>query len=92
VLGDQPRNGPIPDGHAIFDATTGDKLVELPAPGSGITLGQIGWDNDGTVLAVASEGHTSAIVRFGLDGRLTRATPVVDVSDHHLGYRLATRP
>jgi hypothetical protein len=92
VLGAQPRNGPVPDGRAVFDAATGEKLVELPGPGADITLGQVAWGVDHTVLAIASEGHASAIVRFGLDGRLTRATPVVDVSDQHLGYRLAVRP
>jgi hypothetical protein len=89
VLGDQPRNGPIPDGHAIFDATTGSKVVDLPELGTGVTLGQLVWDGDGTVLAVANGTDASTIVRFDLQGHLTRATPVVDTAGM---YRLATRP
>jgi hypothetical protein len=46
-------------------------------------------DVDGTVLAVAHSTRGSAIVRFDLQGHLTRATPMADTPN---GYRLATRP
>jgi hypothetical protein len=88
VVGDQPRNGPVPDGVAIFDAATGAKLVELPALGFGASIRQLVWDFDDTLLATADSSDRSAIVRFDLDGHVTRATPVVDAVD---GYRLATR-
>jgi hypothetical protein len=88
VLGDQPRSGPVPDGRAIFDATTGAKLVELPALGFGASISQVAWDFDDTVLAAADSSGLSTIVRFDLAGHVTRATPVVDEVD---GYRLATR-
>jgi hypothetical protein len=90
VLGDQSRNGAIPDGRAIFDATTGAKIVELKGPGGlGVALGQFTWDFDDTVLVAADSDNESAIIRFDLHGHLTRATAV---SGTPHGYRLATRP
>ncbi|WP_151083273.1 hypothetical protein [Nocardioides cynanchi] len=90
VLGDQPRNGPTSDAIAVFDARTGHKVADLNRPGGpGVTLGQPAWDVDDTVLAVADSTEGSTIVRFDLQGHVTRATSVSHASG---AYRLATRP
>jgi hypothetical protein len=89
VLGYQPGDGIGTDNYAVFDAETGSQVVELPHLGMMVALGELSWDFDGTVLAVANGTGGSAIVRFDLQGNLTRATPVADTPN---GYRLATRP
>jgi hypothetical protein len=89
VLGYQPGDGIGTDSYAVFDAGTGSKVVELPHLGMTVALQGVSWDVDGTVLAVAHSTRGSAIVRFDLQGHLTRATPMADTPN---GYRLATRP
>jgi hypothetical protein len=92
VLGVQPADG-SPDTYAVFDAATGRRITTFSlgsiAPRF---VGSPAWDINDTLLAAVTANRTSAIVRIDLDGRVTRATPVVDVSGQHLGYRLATRP
>jgi hypothetical protein len=81
------------DSYAVFDAATGVKIADVPALASGWVT-QVAWDFDDTLLAVADDGsdHT-AIVRFALDGHVTRATPVRQQSSSSLEvFRLATRP
>jgi hypothetical protein len=94
VLGVQGRDG-VPDGYAIFDVATGDKVTELSTPLSGIRVGQIAWDVDDTLLAVTQDGRSrdDAIVRFDLHGHATLATEPKPSSDTSFPiYRLATRP
>jgi hypothetical protein len=90
VVGLQPGT----DSYAVFDAESGTKVADLPSLLTVNWISQVAWDSDDTLLAVVDDGsdHT-AIVRFGLDGQVTRATPVraqkytsIDV------FRLATRP
>ncbi|HEY2879401.1 hypothetical protein [Nocardioides sp.] len=81
------------DSYAVFDAVTGQKVADFPTWSSG-WITQVAWDLDDTLLAVVNDGSDrTAIVRFGRNGLVTRATPVrqkkyasVDV------FRLATRP
>ena len=40
-------------------------------------IGQKGWESDDTVLAYVSDGPSEALLRFGVDGTLERATDVV---------------
>jgi hypothetical protein len=92
VVGLQSGNGSA-DSYAVFDATTGAKVSDLPQWSSG-WITQVAWDSDDTLLAVVHDGRSqTAIVRFDLNGRITRATPVrpqkylsVEV------FRFATRP
>ncbi|MGA8246665.1 MAG: hypothetical protein WB797_07155 [Nocardioides sp.] len=91
VLGYQPGDGIGTDSYAILDATTGNKVVELPHLGMAVSLHSLTWDFDDTVLAVASTDQDEAIVRFDQQGNLTRATPTRPVGDTY-AYRLATRP
>jgi len=94
VLGVQGRDG-VPDGYAIFDVATGDKVTEFSTPLSGIRVGQIAWDVDDTLLAVTQDGRSrdDAIVRFDLHGHATLATEPKPSSDTSFPiYRLPTRP
>jgi hypothetical protein len=95
VLADQSRNGPIPDGVAIFDVATGHKVAELGVGGFATQLGQFAWESDRSVLAVAQDwtARRDAIVRFDLQGHATLATtPKQEVDQSFPVYRLATRP
>ena len=81
------------DSTAVFDAATGLKVADLPAWAPGWVT-QIAWDFDDTLLAVVNDGsdHT-AIVRFGVDGHVTRATPVRQQENASIEvFRIATRP
>jgi hypothetical protein len=94
VLGVQRRDG-FPDGYAIFDAGTGDKVTEFSTPLLGIRIGQIAWDVGDTLLAVTQDGRSrdDAIVRFDLHGHATLATePRTHADPSFPVYRLATRP
>lgn len=81
------------DSYAVFDAVTGLKVADLPTWGSG-WVSQVAWDFDDTLLAVVDDGSgRTAIVRFGLNGDVTRATPVREqTSSSNDVFRLATRP
>ena len=95
VLADQSRNGPVPDGLAIFDVATGKKVVELGVGGFASQLRQPVWESDTSVLAVAQDWNArrDAIVRFDLQGHATRATATGQEVDQNFPvYRLATRP
>jgi hypothetical protein len=95
VLGVQRRDGE-PDGYAIFDAATGDKVTEFGSTPLGeFGIRQVAWDVDDTVLAVAQDGRSSddAIVRFDLHGHTTLATEPKPAADPSFPvFRLATRP
>jgi hypothetical protein len=79
-------------GYAVFDAVTGNQIVQLDPLGDNVLISQLAWDFDDTLLAVASDGKQEAIVRFDLDGRASLATPPRGVIDGSHAYRLATRP
>ncbi|HEY3528101.1 MAG TPA: hypothetical protein VGK78_03050 [Nocardioides sp.] len=81
------------DSYAVFNAATGAKVADL----GGWTPGwitQVAWDFDDTLLAVADDGQgQTAIVRFDLNGHVTRTTAVRQQKNASLEvYRLATRP
>jgi hypothetical protein len=80
------------ESYAIFDAITGHKVASLDTIGDNVGIGGPVWDFNDTLLAVASDGHNEAIVRFDLNGHPTRATEVRPVSGVNDVYRLATRP
>jgi hypothetical protein len=79
-------------GYTIFDAVTGNRIVQLDPLGDDVVINQIAWDFDDTLLAVASDGQQEAIVRFDLQGHVTRATATKPATDGTDVYRLATRP
>jgi hypothetical protein len=95
VLGDQARPGPVPDGVAVFDVATGDKVVELGVGGFASQLLQPTWESGSTVLAVAQDltSRRDAIMRFDLQGHATLATrPTREADTSFPVHRLVTRP
>ena len=50
------------------------------------------WDTNDTLLSIGRGTDTVAIVRIDLQGRWSRATPIVHSASYWAGYRLATRP
>ena len=60
--------------------------------GDHVYIRQVAWDFNDTLLAVAAEAKEQAIVRFDLQGHVTRATTPSGVLDGTDVYRLATRP
>jgi hypothetical protein len=78
-------------GYAVFDAVTGNQIVQLDPLGDNVLISQLAWDFDDTLLAVASDGQQEAIVRFDLQGHATRATATKPATNGSDVYRLATR-
>jgi hypothetical protein len=76
----------------IFDAVDGQRLASFQPFGSDVFVVEWAWDTDDTILAVATDGHETAIVRFDRNGQVTRATPVRTLTNRTDVYRLATRP
>jgi hypothetical protein len=76
---------------AVFDAVTGDRVTPLNVPANVLLHGVV-WDENDTVLAVATTPDQQGILRFDLQGRPSRATAVRSVSDIPDYYRFATRP
>jgi hypothetical protein len=68
----------------------GTTLTTISSGGE-FTVSQTAWDVDDTVLAVASEGHGQAVLRFDREGNIYRVTPVRQQTDGDV-YRFATRP
>jgi hypothetical protein len=81
-----------PQVYAILDATTGHVIARLDTIGAYVTIEQVAWDFDDTLLAVANDGHDEAIIRWDLQGHATRATATRQVRHLIEVYRLATRP
>jgi hypothetical protein len=82
---------PNPGVYAILDATTGAEVARLDPIGEHVSIQQVAWDFDDTLLAVASDGQQEAIVRFDLQGHATRATATKPATNGSDVYRLATR-
>lgn len=83
---------PNPGVYAILDATTGAEVARLAPIGEHVSIQQVAWDFDDTLLAVATDSLDEAIVRFDLQGHVTRATATKPATDGQDVYRLATRP
>jgi hypothetical protein len=63
---------------AVLDARTHREVATFDQPRKGqVTIGQTTWESDDTVLAYVSDGPSEALLRFGVDGTLERATEVV---------------
>lgn len=63
---------------AVLDARTQREVATFDQPRKGqVIIGQKGWESDDTVLAYVSDGPSEALLRFGVDGTLERATDVV---------------
>jgi hypothetical protein len=92
VVGLRSGNGSA-DSYAVFDAATGAKVSDLAQWSPG-WITQLAWDSNDTLLAVVHDGQgQTAIVRFDLNGHITRATPVREQKHASVEvYRLATRP
>ncbi len=88
VLGVQPVDGAaMGNDYAVFDAITGTKLLGFTNESQPV------WDFNDTLLTVEGGANTSAIVRTGLEGNRTLATPIVQGASYgDGGYLLATRP
>jgi hypothetical protein len=62
----------------VLDARTHREVATFDQPRKGqVTIGQTTWESDDTVLAYVSDGPSEALLRFGVDGTLERATEVV---------------
>lgn len=66
----------------VLDARTHRVVATFNQPRNGrLTIGQRAWESDSSALAFVSEGsRRQALLRFGVDGTLERATAVVDGS------------
>jgi len=74
----------------IRDAATGREVMSAVLPNLSM-VGRPVWEGDGSVLVVAEDRRQQqAIVRVGLDGTVTRATPVAPRGKG--SYRLAAAP
>jgi hypothetical protein len=73
----------------VFDADSGE-----PVPAVADALASLGvvqlplvWEDDSHLLGVLTHGERRAIVRVGLDGRVTRASAVLAAeSDHDIVF------
>ena len=75
---------------AVRDAATGHRVRTTVLPDLSI-VGRPVWEGDDAVLVVVEDRqHRQAIVRVGLDGTITRATPVAPAGQGT--YRLAASP
>jgi len=60
----------------IWDAATGHQVLQKVLPG--LIVDAEAWEGDDSVLVVAEDREgQEAILRVGLDGTVTRTTPVV---------------
>jgi hypothetical protein len=67
---------------AVLDARTHREVATFDQPRKGqVTIGQKAWESGDTVLAFVSDGPKQALLRFGVNGTLERATDVVKGSD-----------
>jgi RNA polymerase sigma factor (sigma-70 family) len=74
----------------IWDAATGRRVTRVVLPDLTI-VGGTAWEGDDAVLVVAEDRrHQQAIVRVGVDGDVTRATPVAAAGEGT--FRLAATP
>ena len=88
-LGVQTAEG-VGDVVGIRDAATGHTVMSTVLHDLSI-VGRPVWEGDGSVLVVAEDRQgQQAIVRVGIDGTLTRATPVAPAGEG--SFRLAATP
>jgi hypothetical protein len=88
-LGAQSLQG-VGDVIGIRDAATGHRVTSEVLPGLSIVRAAV-WEGDRSVLVVAEDREgRQAIVRVGLDGAITRATPVAPAGQG--SFRLASAP
>jgi hypothetical protein len=74
-VGVQP-SADVGDVVGIWDAATGDQVLQKVLPG--LIVDAEAWEGDDSVLVVAEDREgQEAILRVGLDGGVTRTTPVV---------------
>jgi hypothetical protein len=67
---------------AVLDARTHREVATFDQPRNGqVTIGQKAWESDDSALAFVSDGPKQALLRFGVDGTLERATEVVKGSE-----------
>jgi hypothetical protein len=63
---------------AVLDARTHREVATFDQPRKGqVTIGQTAWESDDTAVAYVSDGPSEALLRFGVDGTMERATDVV---------------
>jgi hypothetical protein len=86
VIGIRRTDTVFGDSYAVFDATSGHRLLAFTAQSDPV------WDTNDTLLSIGRGTNTTAIVRTDLHGSWTRATPIVHSTPYRAGYRLATRP
>jgi hypothetical protein len=66
----------------VLDAHTHRVVATFDQPRKGrVTIGQTAWESGDTALAYVSDGPAQALLRFGVDGTLERATDVVKGSE-----------
>ncbi|HEX3932246.1 MAG TPA: hypothetical protein VHW64_16210 [Nocardioides sp.] len=75
---------------AAWDSATGRQVMRLVLPGMVLRSTPV-WEGDSAMLVVVEDlERQEAVLRVGLDGSATRATPVLPGTElHRLGYRLA---
>jgi hypothetical protein len=79
-LGQQPLG--------VFGIATGHQVLELTGGVGTQNPHEAAWEDNGHVLVVVSDRRgKEAIVRAGLDGKLTLATPVAGAGTYHLAVR-----
>jgi hypothetical protein len=80
VLASDPvQSGLGPTSLTVLDAATGDEVASFQQPRGGqLALVGVAWESADTVLAVATRGTSTTIVRLGVDGTLEQATDAVE--------------
>jgi hypothetical protein len=62
---------------AVLDARTHREVATFDQPRNGqVTITHTAWESDDTAVAHVSDGQSEALLRFGVDGTLERATDV----------------
>lgn len=88
--GAPPPLGSGGDRVGVFDAATGHDVMQRALPGLLLDSLPV-WEDDDSVLLVAEDrAERQAIIRVGLDGAVTRATPARPVVLS--GYRFGATP
>jgi hypothetical protein len=89
TVGRQSSPG-VGDVVAAWDTATGRQVMRLVLPGMVLRSTPV-WEGDSAMLVVVEDlNHQEAVLRVGLDGSATRATPVLPRTElHRLAYRLA---
>lgn len=75
--------GAEPDRYAILDASTGAVVTSVDLSSRGITVDDVAWNADGTLLLHVTQGDHQAILDLTPAGDLTRATKVMPYDAAH---------